>query len=268
MRHADNAAPGIAQTLRIAPLLRVGHGIAHIGEILVAIGTNQLTERLAVEDKALLLREGKRADSDTRHTAIEGLAALALLDARLHAVEVGIVGRPEVRILHQDGVLDRANSSGRERQALLALTDHLTLGRLERSLNHHRLRLGLLILHLRAHIDRSLLLGDIFEVDKETASGYTVSLHGIRQAHLRAADKPHIAVDTAMVGEVERILRLARGIHLVVRIVGHHRNDTLLARLHTGIRERELNRQVAAQVLLDELAVYIEGLLTHYGLEV
>ena len=75
----DNGKACIAQSLGIAPLLRVRQSIAHIGKILMAVGTYQLVIALAIQPKALLSLELKRTDSYLGNAAIERLPAI--LDA-------------------------------------------------------------------------------------------------------------------------------------------------------------------------------------------
>ena len=52
VRRADNGKAQVTQALGIAPLLRVRKGITHIGEVLVAVGTNELMVLPAIEVEA------------------------------------------------------------------------------------------------------------------------------------------------------------------------------------------------------------------------
>ena len=72
MSHSDNSEAGIAQTLCIAPLLTVRHGIAHIGEILMAVGAYKLMITLAVEPETVFAFEFKRTDTYLSPIGLKG----------------------------------------------------------------------------------------------------------------------------------------------------------------------------------------------------
>ena len=86
MGGTDDGKAGITQALGIAPLLRVGQGVAHVCKVLMAIGTNELVILLAIEVEAGLATLGvicpyelEGADADAGDAAVERL--FALLDA-------------------------------------------------------------------------------------------------------------------------------------------------------------------------------------------
>ena len=94
MGTADDGHPGIAQPTGIAPLLTVGHGIAHIGEVLVTVAAHQLMVRLAVEPEAVFALEFCFTDAHAHHAAVGGMAFLRHGD--FHLVEVWVFGRPQL----------------------------------------------------------------------------------------------------------------------------------------------------------------------------
>ena len=73
---ADDGHPRIAQPTGIAPLLTVGHGIAHISEVLMTITAYQLMIALAVQPKSILALEFKRTDAYTRHATVKTVFSL------------------------------------------------------------------------------------------------------------------------------------------------------------------------------------------------
>ena len=89
---ADDGHAGILQTLHIAPLLRVGNGITHIGEVLMTVAAHQLVIRLAIEPESILTPELCLSDTHANHTPIEAL--LAVHHLKLNGIEIGILWRP------------------------------------------------------------------------------------------------------------------------------------------------------------------------------
>ena len=73
---ADDGHAGIFQPHDIAPLLGIGHGIAHVGEVLMTIATHQLVIGLTVEPESVFPSELCLTDTHTDHTAIEALLAI------------------------------------------------------------------------------------------------------------------------------------------------------------------------------------------------
>ena len=101
---------------------------------------------------------------------------------------------------------------------------------------------------------------------EETASCHFVLFKGIGDGYLILGNEPYVAVDTAVVGKVQRHLFLARRVGLVVAVVGFDGNDNIIAYLTAG--ERNGDGQVSALVFLHQLSIHIDRLLTHDGLEV
>ena len=86
----DNRKTGITQSFGVAPLLRVWQGVAHVGEVLVTVGADELVVALAIEVEAGGARrktvgnsgcsaELEGTDANAGNATIERL--LALLDA-------------------------------------------------------------------------------------------------------------------------------------------------------------------------------------------
>ena len=67
----DDGHTRILQALGIAPLLRVGQGIAHISKILMTVTTHKLMIGFAVQPEAVLPTELRLADTHTDNTAVE-----------------------------------------------------------------------------------------------------------------------------------------------------------------------------------------------------
>ena len=103
---------------------------------------------------------------------------------------------------------------------------------------------------------------------EETATGHFRFFNGIGNGHLVLGNEPHVAVDASVVGEVERHLLLARGVGLVVAVIGLDGDDQVIARSIAKGGKVEGDGQIAALVLHGLLAVDIDGLLAHDGLEV
>ena len=70
-----------------------------------------------------------------------------------------------------------------------------------------------------------------------------------------------------MISKVELVLLLARGIVLIVAIVGLHGDETFVTRFHSLCGEVDGNGKIAAQVFFYKSAVDIDPLLAHDGLE-
>ena len=119
------------------------------------------------------------------------------------------------------------------------------------------------------HIDEDigLLLRDIIEMNKDTTACYLVAFDGIGDGDGRLADKPHITIHTTVIGKVELVLLFAWGVVNVVAIISLYGNKTLVASFYALFREIDGDRQIAAKMLFDELAVDIDPLLAHDGFE-
>ncbi len=76
MGSTDYVHSGVAQTLGVAPLLAVGHGIADVGKVLMAVAAHKLMIGLAVEPETVLTTELSLADAHANNTAVDGLAAV------------------------------------------------------------------------------------------------------------------------------------------------------------------------------------------------
>ena len=166
-------------------------------------------------------------------------------------------------VLHHQLLCDGAGLAGAEGLFCLLLC-HSNI-RNEGLLHGDGARLGVVVAHLGVDVDLGALGADVGVVNKDAATGYFVLFKGIGDSHLVLRNEPDIAVDAAMVGEVEGHLLLARGVGLVVAVVGFDGDDQIVA--HT-IGETDGDGQVAALMLLDLLAVDVEGLTAHDGLKV
>ena len=80
----DDVETGILQTKHISPLLTVGKCIAHIGKILMTVGTDKLAVFLAVEPETFLATELEAADTQLGLSAVQYL--LTVLDAGNHTI--------------------------------------------------------------------------------------------------------------------------------------------------------------------------------------
>ena len=86
-------------------------------------------------------------------------------------------------------------------------------------------------------------------MDEDAAARHLVFLQGIGDGHLLLGDEPDIAIDTAMIGKVERYLRLAGRIGLVVAVVGFDSDDQLVADMTAQGGEIQGDGEIAAFVL-------------------
>ena len=109
---------------------------------------------------------------------------------------------------------------------------------------------------------------DVGVMYKDAATRYLVLLDGIGDGDLVLGNEPHVTVDAAMVGEVERHLLLAGRVGLVIAVVGLDSDDKLAGdRGVVAHTKGNGNGQVATLVLLYFLTVDVDGLLTHNGLK-
>ena len=76
MGRANDGKASILEAFGITPLLTIGQGIADIGEVLMAIGTNKLVVLLSVEVETILAFELERTDADAGNAAVERLLAV------------------------------------------------------------------------------------------------------------------------------------------------------------------------------------------------
>ena len=105
-------------------------------------------------------------------------------------------------------------------------------------------------------------------MQEDAATSYLIALDGISDGHLRLTNQPHVTIHTAVIGEVQLGLFLARRIVGIVAIVGLDGNETSVAGLHTFGRKVDGDGQITTEMFLYQPAVHIDPLLTHDGLEV
>ena len=101
-------------------------------------------------------------------------------------------------------------------------------------------------------------------MDEDASACDLIFLDGIGDGNLAFGDEPHVAIDAPMIGEIERHLFLAWRVGLVIAVVGLYGDDKIVA---NSRGQRNGDRQIAAFVVLDLLAIYVDGLLAHNGLK-
>ena len=103
---------------------------------------------------------------------------------------------------------------------------------------------------------------------EDATTCYLIHLVGIGNSNVTFANQPHVAIHAAMIGEVESGLFLAGRIGLVVAIVSHHGYQTVIASLDICLRKIHDDGQISAFVLLHQLTIHVDVLLTHDGFKV
>ena len=121
------------------------------------------------------------------------------------------------------------------------------------------------VAHFSIDEDLGTFLADVSIVDKDAATSNLVFLKGICNGYLIFGYKPHVAIDTTMIGEVELRLLLARRIGLVVAIIGLDGNDKIITH---DCRKGNGDGQIAAFMLFNLLTIEIDSLFAHNGFEV
>ena len=131
------------------------------------------------------------------------------------------------------------------------------------------------VAHLAIDKDLCALVADVGIVHEDATTSHLVFLDGIGNGHLILGDEPHVAIHAAVIGEVERHLLLARRVVLVVAVVGFDGDDdfrgngqTVANKRSVISRERDGYGQIAAFVVFHLLAIDVDGLFAHDGLEV
>ena len=124
---------------------------------------------------------------------------------------------------------------------------------------------GVAVAYFGIDINLSALLADVGIMHKDAAASHLVLLNSISDGYLVFGDEPDVAVDATVVGEVECHLFLAWGVSLVVAVVGLDGDNYIVAYI-IG-RQGDGDGQVATLVFLHFLAVDVDGLLAHDGLE-
>ena len=102
---------------------------------------------------------------------------------------------------------------------------------------------------------------------EDAAGSLAVLCHRIGDKDRLETYEPHIAVYAAMITEVKCHLGLARGIGLVVAVVGTHRHHNGFAGLHARLGEGDGDGEIASFVPAYKFSVDIILLLAHHSLE-
>ena len=97
-------------------------------------------------------------------------------------------------------------------------------------------RAGVGVVHLGIDEDLSALVAYVGIVHENAATSHLVFLEGIGDGNLVLGNEPHVTIDAAMIGEVERHLLFAGRVGLVVAVVGADGDDEIVA--HRTSRER------------------------------
>ena len=131
-------------------------------------------------------------------------------------------------------------------------------------------RIGKILAQKEIDIDKDIgtLLANLVVVQEDATTGHLVHFVGIGDGHGTLANEPYVAIHTAVVGEVEGGLFLARRIGLVVAVVGHDGNQTVVAGFNARLRQIDNDGQIAAFVLFYFLAVDVDFLPAHDGFEI
>ena len=105
-------------------------------------------------------------------------------------------------------------------------------------------------------------------MQEDAATSHLIHIVGVSDGHRTLADKPYVAVHATMVGKVEGCLFLARRVGVIVAVVGHDGNQTVIASFHARLRQIDNDGQIAAFVLFYFLSVNIDFLTAHDGFEI
>ena len=231
---ADEGEAGLAELDGVAVVEQVAHGVADEGEVLVAVGADELAPGLAVEDEALV---GGNLDIAEAEADVGGIGEGAIGGDGLDAEEVegGGVGGPLGGLVDGEGLGD-----------LLAFVEAAD---------------GALAVKGDAGGDLPLALGEALggEVDAALRAGDG-------EGDGAGLNQPDVAVDAAEVGEVELFLHLTGGVVLVVGVVALHAQDVAGGLELAG--DLDVDGVVATEALAHLLAIEEDLALAHDGLEV
>ena len=96
----------------------------------------------------------------------------------------------------------------------------LSRNRLDEAILHSDgARTGVDVANLGIDEDFSALLADVGIMHKNAPTSNLVFLKGVCDGDFVFGNEPHVAIDTSMIGKVERHLFLAWGVRLVVAVV-------------------------------------------------
>ena len=177
------------------------------------------------------------------------------------------LGRPERGLLHLQALRHLPGRTGRERHAREGLL-HLPVVQHQARVHGHGAGLGGVVADVRLHHDDRPGFRHFLRMDEDAAAGHMVHQVGIGDIGLPGGNQPAVAVDAAVVGEIQHILGLARRVGAVVAVVGAHGDHDGPADRDAGLLKVQHHRQVAAGVLEDRPAVDEDLAAAHDGLEV
>ena len=135
-------------------------------------------------------------------------------------------------------------------------------------LNGDGSRAVVVVAYLGVDVDISTLVADVVVVYEDATASHLILFNSIGDGNFRLGNEPYIAVDTPMIGEVERHLLLAGRVGLVVTVVGLDGDDDIVACSTSEGGEVERDGQVSTFMLHHLTSVDIDGLLAHDSLEV
>ena len=264
---ADDAHPGIAQLLGVAPVQAVGERIAYHGKVLMPVGADErLRIGLPVEPEAVLPTKLDAADADTPAVSVHHMSLL-VLHIDMQIVKIGRVGRPQTGLLHRHraGHLPRLAAS--HGQTALRRSHRTPLAVVEFA-DHPSGKSALReVAHVYIHPNLRRSLGHLAEGHEQAAARRLVLIIRVSDEHTVMYHQPAVAVDAPAIGEVQVGLQLARRIGGIVPIVRPDGDDVFFAPLQPG-RHVGNDRQIAAKVFLHQPAVDPHSRMPHDGLEV
>nr|GEU28582.1 hypothetical protein [Tanacetum cinerariifolium] len=247
VRQADVVVAGALDQERIAVLGLRRQRVAHIRIFLVAVHAAQ--ERLFAVDQELALGQLDAADADARVDHV--LAALAG-DGGLQRIQVGRLGRPQLRTIDLQFAHDVAAFAGRQTHALRPI-GHAG-GLVEQAVTQFgSTRLVRRIAHLRLHAHGGRGFIGLRIGDENAAARDLLGQHLVADMHGRLDGERDVAVDAAVLDVVEVLERFRAGDGIVLVIDAHH--QLVGAAFFQVRRDVVRERQVAAQVLAQVFAI-------------
>ena len=240
----------------VAELRGVGQGVAHVGIFHVAVGADE-AQGLAVDKETAFARELDAADADARFFAVDGVAAVAHF--RNEEIECRRGGRPEAGLTDSERLpLSHGRPRG-EGEGLLAgdhaasfpffpapLVERLAQGELSGTVA--------LVGHFGLDADGRLVSRNAGVGDEYASAGRLVGQDGVRDVDGGLGDESGVAIEAAVVAEVQVGQGLSGRYERVVAVVEAH--DDFVVRIgFEPVRDVGDKGRVAAGVLCDVAAV-------------
>ena len=131
---------------------------------------------------------------------------LSVKNTGLDLIKKWILATPQLRLGNSELLNDSRALASKQFDTAAEFLHHLSRRRDYRILNRHAARLRAAVLYISIDNHHGVLFRNLVVMNEYASAGNLASLDYICYVRCAATDKPYIAIYSAMIGEIERVL--------------------------------------------------------------